>query len=205
MRMSKCTRVVMGSAAFAVTTLTACGSPSGCPQSATTTVTTTVISTVAAAAAPPGPTVGKPSTTTAGAVTYLYERFEAQHSIGPNGKPVDTTLAGTPYPSSTGMWVGCDGEIATTTYQLGGQYARLHAVAGLQPHAPDKLTVKVTISGDDKPLQEFVVGKSKTEPVDLDVTGVDELVVSAIAVDRSQCGVSGTPYGAFGTAVLTAN
>lgn len=188
---------------MAVAALTACGSPSRCPQSATTTVTTTVVSTVGAAPSP-APAVGKPPAAAAGAVTYLYERFEAQHSIGPNGRPVDTALAGTAYPSSTGMWVGCDGELATTTYQLGGQYARLHAVAGLQPHAPDKLTVKVTISGDGKPLQEFVVGKSNTEPVDLDVTGVDDLVVAAIAVDRSLCGVSGTPYGAFGTAVLTA-
>lgn len=133
----------------------------------------------------------------------LYESFEAQNSVGPNGQPVTASLAGTRYPNSTGMWVGCDGEPATTTYRLGGRYSRLQASAGLQPHAPDALSVDVSIAADGKSLAHFIISKNATAPVDLDVGGADALVVSAIAVDRSVCGTSDTPYGALGTAMLT--
>jgi hypothetical protein len=48
-----------------------------------------------------------------------------------------------------------------------------------------------------------VVGKPATVPIDVNLADVDSLVVSAIAVDQSLCGASGTPYGALGAAELT--
>ncbi len=198
--------LAIGAGVLAMATISACVSR-GEPHPASMTVTTTVVSTAtktvtATVSARPTQPSTAPSSTPAAPVTHLYQQFEAEHSVGPNGQAVEATLAGVTFPYSTGMWVGCSGEPATTTYRLGRQFVRLTAAAGLQPHTPEKLTVKVNIIGDGNNLQEFVVGTKDTQPVNLDVTGVDALVVSAIAVDGSLCGSSGTPYGALGTAVL---
>jgi hypothetical protein len=162
-----------------------------------------VTSMITASAAPRTSTAVTPTPVSPPVGVPLYEEFEAEHSVGPNGKPVEANLAGTHYPSSTGMWVGCSGDAATTTYRLDRKFGRLTAVAGLQPHTPDGLRVDVTISGDGRPLQQFVVEKRNTVPVDVDVSGTDALVVAAIAINRSLCGASGTPYGALGAATLT--
>ncbi|WP_133694085.1 NPCBM/NEW2 domain-containing protein [Mycobacterium sp. BK086] len=133
----------------------------------------------------------------------LYSRFQAEHSVGPNGKAIGADLAGTSFPNSTGMWVGCSGEEATTTYDLNGQFTRLQATAGLQLHTPDALNVRVTISGDDRELERFEAQKATTVAVDVDVNGVEALVVAAIATNPALCTVSDKPYGALGGAMLT--
>jgi hypothetical protein len=133
----------------------------------------------------------------------LYRQFEAERSVGPNGKPINATLAGNNYPDATGMWVGCGGQPATTTYRLNGGFSRLHAVAGLEPNTPDGLKTQATITADGRALQEFTIDKTQTQPIDVDLTGVDTLVVAAIAVNPSLCGSSSTPYGALGAALLT--
>lgn len=143
------------------------------------------------------------STRTGPAGVPLYEQFEAQSSDGPNGKPINATLAGTDYRNSTGMWVGCSGKPATTTYRLGGMFARLKAVAGLQPHTPAGLAVQATIAVNGNVVKDFTIRRTDTERIDVDVSGADSLVVTAIAVDQSLCTVSGTPYGALGDAMLT--
>jgi hypothetical protein len=133
----------------------------------------------------------------------LYTEFQAERSVGPNGKQIDASLAGKDYPNSTGMWVGCSGQAATTTYHLSHKYNRLQATAGLQPHTPEQLNVNVTITGDNRTLQQFALTKQNPVPVDVNLSGVDSLVVAAIAVNNQLCGSSGTPYGALGNAELT--
>lgn len=100
------------------------------------------------------------------------------------------------------MWVGCEGTAVTSIYRLGHNFSRLRATAGLQPHTPDALTVDVTISGDGRSLQQFVLAKQNPVPIDLDVNGIDSLVVAATAVEGSLCSAASTPYGALGGAVL---
>lgn len=101
------------------------------------------------------------------------------------------------------MWVGCGGVPATTTYHLDHEFSRLHAVAGLEPNTPDGLETKATITGDGRDLQDFTIDKTETATVDLNLTGIDSLVVAAIAVNPALCGASSTPYGALGGALLT--
>ena len=152
----------------------------------------------------PANTSTQPANTSINTVQVpLYQEFEAERSVGPNGKSIDASLAGKDYPSSTGMWVGCSGEPATTTYHLSHKYNRLQATAGLQPHTPEQLNVNVTISGDNRTLEQFALTKQNPVPVDVNLNGVDSLVVAAIAVNNQLCGSSGTPYGALGNAELT--
>jgi hypothetical protein len=132
----------------------------------------------------------------------LYQQFESASAVGANGQAINATLAGENYPTSTGMWIGCNGQPATTTYRLDNRFAGLNAVVGLQPHTPDGLTVFVTISGDGRVLKEFTVGKTANIPIDLTVRGVNSLVVAAI-LQAGTCGVSTIPYGALGDASLT--
>lgn len=186
---------------FAVAVL-AVGAISGCgsAEKQATTATSSAEATAATSATAPA-TTSAPAENAA--QVPLYQEFEAEHSVGPNGKPVNASLAGTEYPNSTGMWVGCGGEAATTTYRLSGKFTHLHAIAGLQPHTPDQLNVDVTITGDGKSLKQFSLTKQNPVPVDVDLGGVDALVVAAIAVNNSLCGASGTPYGALGAAELS--
>lgn len=189
-------------AGLALSTVAACGTTerhfTPPPVTITSMITTVITPTTNVTT-----TTTTTSTRTSPAGIPLYEQFEAQSSDGPNGKPVNATLAGTNYPTSTGMWVGCSGKPATTAYRLGRKFARLQAVAGLQPHTPAGLAVKATISVNGNAVKDFTIRRTETERLDLDLTGADSLVVTAIAVDGSLCTMSGTAYGALGDAMLT--
>lgn len=100
------------------------------------------------------------------------------------------------------MWIGCEGRAASATYRLGRKFTRLISAAGLQPHTPDGVTARVTISGDGHVLSEFTARKTTTTPVDLPVDGTDALVVAAI-LQEGTCATAETPYGALGDAMLT--
>ncbi len=152
---------------------------------------------------PVNPTTILQPTSAAQAVKVgLYQQFQGANAVGPNGQPINATLAGQSYPTSTGMWVGCEGKPATTTYQLDRKFTELNAVVGMQPHTPDGLTAHVTISGDGQVLQEFTVGKSANITVDLNLNGMSSLVIAAIRTS-GVCTPASIPYGAFGNAVLT--
>jgi hypothetical protein len=150
-------------------------------------------------------TSGPPSTSTTGAThatnVPLYQQFERASAAGANGQAINATLAGKRYPSSTGMWVGCDGTPATATYRLDHNFSRLTGTAGLQVHTPDGLTARITITGDSRLLSDFTVSKTTTVPVDVNIVGAKSLVVSAI-LDQGTCAGSETPYGALGDALL---
>jgi hypothetical protein len=132
----------------------------------------------------------------------LYEQFESASSPGPTGEPVNATLVGARYPSSTGMWIGCEGVAAEATFRLDRRFTQLTAVVGLQPHTPDGVAARITISADGHLLSEFTVRKTATNPIDLVVDRTDSLVVAAI-LEEGTCEPSDSPYGALGNAVLT--
>ncbi len=114
---------------------------------------------------------------------------------------MNATLAGQSYPNSTGMWIGCEGVAATTTYRLDGKFTALNAVVGLQPHTPDGLAAHVTISADGQTLQQFTVDKSANVTIDLNLSGMNSLAIAAIRT-TGVCAPASIPYGALGNAVL---
>jgi NPCBM/NEW2 domain len=193
------TSVRIIAAVLAIATASGCGARGQRAETSTVTITSTIAGTTTSAIA--GTTTTTPQNQPGG--VRLYQQFEAERSVGPNGKPINATLAGTSFPDATGMWVGCGGQPATTTYRLDHKFSRLHAIAGLEPTTPDGLETKATITGDGRVLQEFTIQKTDTQKVDLDLTGMDTLVVAAIALNPTLCGASSTPYGALGDAVLT--
>jgi hypothetical protein len=132
----------------------------------------------------------------------LYEQRESANPEGLNGTPINATLVGANYPTSTGMWIGCEGVAATTTYRLDRKFTQLTATVGLQPHAPDGLAAEVTISGDGQVLSQFIVRKTATTAIDLKVDRTDSLVVAAL-LQEGRCAPSDAPYGALGDAFLT--
>lgn len=108
---------------------------------------------------------------------------------------IDQTLT---FPSSTSQWIGCQGSVAETTYQLDGQYTTLSLAFGLLVHTPEGLTVhlEIGVDGASKPLlRESVTVGTVLERQELDVTGASTLTVRASTDD--QCTISSTAYGAF--------
>lgn len=102
------------------------------------------------------------------------------------------------FPNSTSQWIGCDGSVAETVYQLDKRYTTLSLAFGLLPHTPEGLTahVSITPSGTAAPaLRESVTVGTVLERRELDVTGIDTMTVRTYTDDR--CTVSSTAYGAF--------
>lgn len=132
---------------------------------------------------------------------HLYELPSGATGVGPSGQHLDSVLAATRYPESTGVWVGCDGAPATVTYRLSGTYHRLIGTAGLGDFTPGDITARITLAGDGRSLATLDVSRDRTATLDLDLTGVDTLVISAARV-AGVCGASSIPYGALGDARL---
>lgn len=136
------------------------------------------------------------------AATPLYETVDVDRSDYSSGRPITATLDDVDYTESTGMWVGCSGAPATAKFALTKRFSRLQAVAGLQYHTPQALTVDVEISGDGRTIERFTLVRDKQMPLDIDVTEVDSLSVAATAQDPDLCGFSTKPYGVLGDALL---
>jgi hypothetical protein len=125
----------------------------------------------------------------------------AASDVGSSGQQLDSTLNGRHFPDSTGFWVGCEGRPATATYQLDGNWHRLTATAGLDVTAPADVTAKLIIELDGKAALTETVSRSRSVPVDLDLSKVRMLTVSAERT-KGSCGNATRPYGALGDAVV---
>ncbi|MBO4207281.1 NPCBM/NEW2 domain-containing protein [Micromonospora echinofusca] len=132
---------------------------------------------------------------------WLYELSAVATEGGESGQQVDSTLGDRRYPESTGLWVGCESSPASVTYQLDGGYRRLTATAGLDAHTPQNLTARIVVSADGKSRVSVTVSRKTTARVDVDLTGVRLLTLSAQRT-RGTCGTASRPYGALGDAVL---
>ncbi|MEU2615299.1 hypothetical protein ABZ570_27525 [Micromonospora sp. NPDC007271] len=136
-----------------------------------------------------------------GKSVYLYTLDPSASAAGSSGQQVTGVFDGSTYPHSTGAWVGCEGTPATLTYQLGHGYRRLRSFVGLSGETPADVTARVDFTLDGNVVQSVEVSPDRSEPVDIDLSGVGELVVSAIKV-AGECEVSDTPYGVLGDARL---
>ncbi|MGW7433496.1 NPCBM/NEW2 domain-containing protein [Streptomyces sp. NPDC054861] len=133
----------------------------------------------------------------------LFDLTPTDRAGGSSGQHIDAVLAGDAFPRSTGAWVGCEGEPAGVTYALNGRFSALIAKAGLQPHTPDDITAEMVVVADGKTRATVRVTKAGTASIEIDLTGVETLRLTAEKVEGT-CGASGTPYGAWGDAVLLA-
>ncbi|MFD6666716.1 hypothetical protein ACFWDK_30710 [Micromonospora chalcea] len=136
-----------------------------------------------------------------GKSVYLYTLDASASAAGNSGQQVTGVVDGTSYPHSTGAWVGCEGTPATLTYQLGHGYRRLRSFVGLSGETPADVTARVDFTLDGSVVESVEVSRDRSEPVDIDLSGVAELKVSAIKV-AGECEVSDTPYGILGDARL---
>ncbi|GAA3283166.1 type II toxin-antitoxin system PemK/MazF family toxin [Dactylosporangium vinaceum] len=144
---------------------------------------------------------GPDAEATAGDDRPLFRIPIAASDVGSSGQQLDSTLAGKHFPVSTGFWVGCEGRAATATYQLDGKWRRLTATAGLDVTAPTDVVAKLVIEVDGKAALTENVSRSKSVAVDLDLTSIRMLTVSAQRTQGS-CGNATRPYGALGDAVV---
>ena len=105
------------------------------------------------------------------------------------------------YPFSTNQWVSCTSRPVEARYALDGKWKTLSYALALQEFAPEALTATVEITGDGRVLFSGPVVRGPAgERAELDVTGVQELVVSAITDDS--CTNASEGYGALVQAYL---
>lgn len=142
-----------------------------------------------------------PTTTPTG--TPLYTRLATSSAVGDTGQALTATLAGTMYRSATGVWIGCEGTAATAVYRLGGEFAKLTGVLGLQPHTPAGLKIRVSfiVDGETK-LAAALTRDGRPQNISVPLTGARSVTVSALATG-GQCAPAASPYGAIGAASLT--
>jgi hypothetical protein len=121
---------------------------------------------------------------------------------GSSGQRLATVLGAQTFRDSTGVFVSCSEKPATLTYQLGGEYGRLTATAGLSGNAtPGDLVARVVISGDGRSLATVTLSLDRSAPVSVNLYGVRTLVVSAQRV-RGACRTAQQPFGVLGNAFL---
>ncbi|WP_151901723.1 NPCBM/NEW2 domain-containing protein [Tsukamurella tyrosinosolvens] len=135
--------------------------------------------------------------------TPLYTRLASSSAVGDTGQALTATLAGTTYRSATGVWIGCEGTASTAVYRLGGEFARLTGVLGLQPHTPPALRVRISLIVDGETrLAATLTRDGRPQDVAIPLDGARSVTVSALAID-GECAPAAAPYGAIGAASLT--
>lgn len=140
----------------------------------------------------------------AGGVGGVYLHQLDAEQDGPGGSSGELTggvLDGRAVPNSTSAWVSCTTTPSTLTYQLDGGYHSLAATVGVAPHTPASVVASVSVVGDGRPLGEVSVGQDRTAPLEVDLTGVDEMTIEVIRV-AGECEASSIPYGVLGDAHL---
>ncbi|WP_158635118.1 NPCBM/NEW2 domain-containing protein [Tsukamurella asaccharolytica] len=152
-------------------------------------------------AASSGTATGLAEPTPAG--TPLHTRLASSSAVGDTGQALTATIAGTTYRSATGIWIGCEGTAATAVYRLGGEFARLTGVLGLQPHTPPSLRVRISfiVDGETK-LAATLTRDDGPQPITIPLDGAQSLIVSAVR-NGGECAPAAAPYGAIGAASLT--
>lgn len=136
--------------------------------------------------------------------SWLFEHAAGGQSTSGDEDIAEIAAAGdtvASYPFSTNQWVSCTREPAEARYTLGGDWRTLSLAPAVQAHAPEGLTATIEVIGDGNVLFSGEVARgaplSRTE---LDVTGVEDLVVTAITA--SPCGSASKGYAALVQAYL---
>lgn len=106
------------------------------------------------------------------------------------------------HPSSTSQWVGCNGAVEDTVYKLEGDYTRLTTHAALRQGTPSGMTARFEFMVDDQLVRTLhAVAGTAGEPLNIDLTGAEELTVTAATSDR--CSDERLAYGTLLNATLT--
>jgi NPCBM/NEW2 domain len=134
-------------------------------------------------------------------VTPLFDLVGTASVPGPSGQRLSARLAGRTYPDSTGAWVACADPPATLAYHLAGKFRRLTAVLGLAESAPADLAVRFQLTADNRTVADSVVDQRHTAAVNVDLSNVDSLVVSAVRT-AGACPPSPLPFGVLGEGSL---
>ncbi|NMD57642.1 MULTISPECIES: NPCBM/NEW2 domain-containing protein [Tsukamurella] len=135
--------------------------------------------------------------------TPLYARLASSSAVGDTGQALTATIAGTTYRSATGVWIGCEGTASTAIYRLGGEFAKLTGVLGLQPHTPERLRVRVSVIVDGATRLTATLSRDgRPQHLAVGLDGARSVTVSALATD-GECAPAPSPYGAIGAASLT--
>ena len=96
-------------------------------------------------------------------------------------------MSGIPYAHSVAM--GTVGG-SSVEYDLGRHYRRLQATIGLRDDSGSSDQVKIEVFGDGRSLFSQVMAIGQAAPLDVDVTGVLRLKLSATLVSGSGGGTS---------------
>lgn len=131
----------------------------------------------------------------------LYSRMESRQSRGPTGNSVTSTVGGVPR-AGTGVWVGCR-SAAKAVFGLDGYFASLTGETILRPElAPPDLQIRIDFIADEQLIESrHVVAGASPEQIEIDVSGVETLEVTAVAVG-GKCSSASSAYGAILDAFL---
>jgi len=133
-------------------------------------------------------------------ITYLstVSTVEGEASTGP------ASISGTTYTRSVSLGLGgSSGSQRSAGYDLSRAYRRFRATVGLTDSADAHVQVKIEVLGDGRSLFSQTVGLGQAVPVDVDVTGVLRLTLSATVVTSSSSCCAGS-VAAFGDAAILA-
>ncbi|WP_424348474.1 NPCBM/NEW2 domain-containing protein [Kocuria sp. CH-021] len=127
-------------------------------------------------------------------------------SGGLSGDSVDSWVRDgdsvTLHPGSTSQWVGCFGSVQDTTYRLRGDYSRLNTTVALRQGTPAGMNATFEFLLDDELAHTVTVTEGTAgEIVDLDLTGAQELTVTAATDD--ECTNESLAYGTLLGAAVT--
>ena len=103
------------------------------------------------------------------------------------------TVSGIPYAHSVQLGASSSGE--SVEYDLGRHYRRLQATIGLRDDSGSSDQVKIEVFGDGRSLFSQVMAIGQAAPLDVDVTGVLRLKLSATRVSTACCAGTSAVWG----------
>jgi len=132
--------------------------------------------------------------------TRLADTFFAGDTSGGSISRVEASVSimGTTHTNVLRYAGGHASSTAATEHNLGGNYTRLTGVFGRVDGTPAARNATVRITGDGVTLHEFTLGMNDAPiNVDVDVTGVNLLIVTVTRGPFVSGAPSGTPHWAF--------
>lgn len=132
--------------------------------------------------------------------TWLYD-VPSNPGLESGAVTVESRSGPVRFANATRQWVGCDGDASEYRVRLNEGFLALRGSTALRPGTPESLEAKFTITADGSEVFSEVVGVGDVVPVELDVKGVDVLVVAAER-EAGKCEVDSVGYGIWGDAAL---
>lgn len=120
-----------------------------------------------------------------------------------SGIPVDVTVRGIKPAHATGQFLGCEGTVDVTQYELSGEYITFDGRLAMRDDVPDGVVAEVVILTDGARVSAYNVDATDDgAPFRILVRDVDVLEVQTTAIEGT-CGPSDLPYLVFVDSYLT--